>query len=196
MCSSLEGAHSRAITETTAIRAQGIASRPRGKSAAQSSSSRRARHSVHPATRRRTPARARRGRDRGGPRPRAPRGGRREELPLIGAPADRLHQPPGAHAPLAVELTEVRGFLHHLPPAPHRAHQPPVRVRPSALPHHRVPQVHRTPPRTVAIARKRKARKGPELALHVDFAPRRREIHVLSTTAPAEKIFRCPSWRS
>ena len=123
-------------------------------------------------------------------------GGRLEELPLIGAPGDRLHQPPGAHAPLAVELTEVRGFLHHLPPAPHRAHQPPVRVRPSALPHHRVPQVHRTPPRTVAIARKRKARKGPELALHVDFAPRRREIHVLSTTAPAEKIFRCPSWRS
>src|SRR5205809_277495 len=128
MCSSLEGAHSRAITETAAIRAQGIASRPRGKRGA--------------------------------------------------------------------EFTEVRGFLHHLPPAPHRAHQPPVRVRPSALPHHRVPQVHRTPPRTVAIARKRKARKGPELALHVDFAPRRREIHVLSTTAPAEKIFRCPSWRS
>ena len=123
-------------------------------------------------------------------------GGRLEELPLIGAPGDRLREQPGAHAPLAVELTEVRGFLHHLPPAPHRAHQPPVRVRPSALPHHRVRQVHRTPPRTVAIARQRKARKGPELAIHVDFAPRRREIHVLSTTAPAENFFRCPNWRS
>src|SRR3989442_1115021 len=80
--------------------------------------------------------------------------------------------------------------------APHRAHQPPVRVRPSALPHHRVPQVHRTPPRPIAIARNRKARKGPRLALHVDFAPRRREIHVLSAAVPAEKLFRYPNWRS
>jgi len=124
-------------------------------------------------------------------------GGCLEELPLIGAPGDRLRQPPGAHAPLAVELAEVRGgLLHHLPPAPHRAHQPPVRVRPSTLPHHRVPQVHRTPPRPIAIARNRKARKGPRLALHVDFAPRRREIHVLSAAVPAEKLFRCPNWRS
>ena len=197
MCSSLEGAHSRAITETAAIRAQGIASRPRGKSAAQSSSSRRARHSVHPShTSPNARARSTQTRSRRTATACSAGGGRLEELPLIGAPGDRLHQPPGAHAPLAVELTEVRGFLHHLPPAPHRAHQPPVRVRPSALPHHRVPQVHRTPPRTVAIARKRKARKGPELALHVDFAPRRREIHVLSAAVPAEKLFRCPNWRS
>src|SRR3989449_9038132 len=90
--------------------------------------------------------------------------GRLEELPLIGAPGDRLRQAPGPYAPLAVELAEVRGgLLHHLPPAPHRAHQPPVRVRPAPLPHHRVPQVHRTPPRTLAIATNRKARKGPEL---------------------------------
>src|SRR2546422_1498387 len=123
--------------------------------------------------------------------------GRLEELPLIGAPGDRLRQAPGPYAPLAVELAEVRGgLLHHLPPAPHRAHQPPVRVRPAPLPHHRVPQVHRTPPRTLAIATNRKARKGPELALHVDFAPVRREIHVLSATAPAEKVFRCANWRS
>src|SRR5207245_2682177 len=110
---------------------------------------------------------------------------------------ERLRQAPGPSAPLAVERAEVRGgLLHHLPPAPHRAHHPPVRVRPAPLPHHRVPQVHRTPPRTVAIARNRKARKGSELALHVDFAPRRREIHVLSAAAPAEKFFRCPNWRS
>src|SRR5438094_1870172 len=196
MCSSLEGAHSRAITETAAIRAQGIA---RGRVAR---ARRRVRRAAGPATASTPPHVAERPRALHADAIEADRdrvlrgGGRLEELPLIGAPADRLHQPPGAHAPLAVELTEVRGFLHHLPPAPHRAHQPPVRVRPSALPHHRVPQVPRTPPRTVAIARKRKARKGPELALHVDFAPRRREIHVLSTTAPAEKIFRCPSWRS
>jgi hypothetical protein len=48
MCRSLAGVHSRAITETLAICGRGIASRPRGKSAVQSASSRTARHSVHP----------------------------------------------------------------------------------------------------------------------------------------------------
>src|SRR5438552_2060816 len=48
MCSSLDGSHSLAITNTAAICAHGPASRPAGKSAAHSSSSRSARHSVHP----------------------------------------------------------------------------------------------------------------------------------------------------
>lgn len=71
MCRSLAGVHSRAITETLAICGRGSASRPRGKSAVQSASSRTARHSVTPTTRPRTSARARRGRDRGGPSRRA-----------------------------------------------------------------------------------------------------------------------------
>src|SRR5712692_6466241 len=48
MCSSLDGSHSLAITNTAAICAHGTASRPAGKSSAHSSSSRSARHSVHP----------------------------------------------------------------------------------------------------------------------------------------------------
>src|SRR5437879_3132564 len=48
MCSSLDGSHSLAITNTAAICAHGTASRPAGRSAAHRSSSRSDRHSVHP----------------------------------------------------------------------------------------------------------------------------------------------------
>jgi hypothetical protein len=120
-----------------------------------------------------------------------------EQLVLVGAPGDLLGKQPGARTAVAVELAKVRnGFLHHPPAAPHRAHQAPVRVRPSPLPHHRVPEIHVTPPRSVAIARTCTARKGSELALHADFAPWRREIRVLSRPVPVEKFFRYRNWGS
>src|SRR2546425_565919 len=70
---------------------------------------------------------------------------------------------------------------------PHRAPQPPVRVRPSPLPHHRVPQVHPTSPRTAAITRKAAVRKASRLALHADLVPARPKAQTLPQ-GPSPKI--------
>jgi len=87
-----------------------------------------------------------------------------EQLVLLAPAGDLLREQPRPRAPLAVEFAEVRDrFLHHLPAVPHRAHQPPVPVRPSALPHHRVPQVHPTPPRTRGYRYNARASQGQKV---------------------------------
>src|SRR5213595_797603 len=165
MCSSLDRSHSLAITNTAAICAHGTAARPAGKSAAHSSSSR-----SGPPQRPSQPDVAERARalhaqplesDRDGLLSR-----RRlfEQLVLLAPAGDLLREQPRPRAPLAVEFAEVRDrFLHHLPAVPHRAHQPPVPVRPSALPHHRVPQVHPTPPRTRGYRYNARASQGQKV---------------------------------
>src|SRR5437764_4330001 len=198
MCSSLDGSHSLAITNTAAICAHGTAARPAGKSAAHSSSSRSARHSVHPSQ---TSPNAR-VRSTRSPLSRTATvcspvavssNSSCCSLPPVICCASSLARarPSPSSSPrcATVSCTTFRPCRTERTNRQYRCARPPFRttVCRRYTPHHLA---------IVAIATKLAPRKARRLALHPDSASARRIPLALPARCSRRIYFRMPSWGS